>query len=408
MDKLSKPKIYLVSNACEGRSSDTSRLVNYFILNGCSMIRNPKKADYIIFITCGYIAPIQQESFQAIKKLQRYRAELIIAGCLGDIAATRFNNEYKGRYISTKKLNEIDSLFKNFRIKFSDVASDGYLHHAISLKDHDQPEILKFYQKILKHATQKINGLKRRLLAIFGIKKIPGRYFLHVSRGCLGNCAYCAIRNAVGTLKSKPLDTCIAEYKKLVGKGCRHLTLLGDYIGTYGLDFNSSFSSLLENLSSVDKDVDVKWEIPFIRPDYLIKHKTALSRLIKQGKIVKIGCQIQSGSKRILTLMNRYSDIDAIANTLLEFKKDGPALIISTVIIIGFPSETEEDFLATLNIIKKVKFHYVAICPYHDEEGTISSKMDNKTDKETIKERIKRAFRFFKQEKIESATDIKL
>lgn len=107
--------------ACARRDLDCTRLANFFTANGFRLTNNPKKADYIIFVTCSFMKIKEEECFKEIKRLQGYRGRLIVVGCLPDISPKRFHNSFHGEYIETRNLEKIDEIFKHFKIKFRDI-----------------------------------------------------------------------------------------------------------------------------------------------------------------------------------------------------------------------------------------------------------------------------------------------
>jgi tRNA A37 methylthiotransferase MiaB len=110
-----------------------------------------------------------------------------------------------------------------------------------------------------------------------------------------------------------------------------------------------------------------------------------------EKRICEILCPIQSGSDRLLKLMDRHHGMEELKNILLEFKRVNPHLRLTTHAIIGFPSETEEDLLATLSAIQEIRFDHVVLFPYYDGQDTIASRLGGKIDKTTIHRRLEAA-----------------
>jgi tRNA A37 methylthiotransferase MiaB len=124
-----------------------------------------------------------------------------------------------------------------------------------------------------------------------------------------------------------------------------------------------------------------------------MKYQFGLLKMIKKDRLVGILCPIQSGSSRILKMMNRYIDIDNLVNSLLEFKKNNHKFVISTHIMVGFPSETDDDFFNTLKILKKVRFYNTTIHAYNDINGTEAFNLANKINNKVIQRRMNIAMR---------------
>ena len=135
-----------------------------------------------------------------------------------------------------------------------------------------------------------------------------------------------------------------------------------------------------------------------MHPQWLLKYKHELLKIIKEDKITEINCDFQSGSRKILRLMNRYYNIDDIVNTLLSFKKANKKLSIYSQFIIGFPSENDRDFKDTLKFIKRAKLDRFKFHLYSDREGTLASKMECKIPEKVMKKRLKIAKKIFDKE----------
>jgi len=390
-----KKQVFVTTNGCPRRALDAQRIIKYFRLNDYSITKNPKKADYIIFVTCSFFKDKEEECFRYINEFKKYKGELIIAGCLPLISPVKLKQNFKGKSIPTKDLQDIDQFFKKFKTKFLDISDSNFPTDIITPSS--------FYAKFegMKQKSKRFFKLLgnpllffRRVLFLFKKMSVKKTAHLRISNGCIGNCAYCGIRNAIGKLQSKPLNKCLEEYKQLLEKGYRNFIILADNVGAYGLDINSSFSELLKNLSDIDKNLKVRWTIQELHPMWLLKYQSEISNFVKEKKIESILCPIQSGSERVLKLMNRPCDTKKLLKCFLKLKKLNSNLILDTHILVGFPSETHNDFLMTLNMAKKIGFDNVCIYPYYDSYKTLSYFMDNKLEEKTIKERIKIAREF--------------
>jgi len=394
-------KIFIFTNGCTRRKLDVEKLKKYFTLNGCKITQRIKDADLVIFVSCGFIKQREEESLKIIEQIKNYKKELIVAGCLPEIARDNLDKIFKGRTISTKNLKNIDIFFKDFQWKFSNISDANTVSFSIS----SLYLILKtksFLQLLSQNCFNLIKETIRGVIWSKFCSKKSSPCFLRISQGCLGNCAYCSIRKAIGILKSKPQKECLEEYKKLLKKGYKTFVILGDDVGAYGLDMNTSFSSLLEALSKIDQDLSVKWFIKEMNPRWIVKYSSELFNFIKNRKISYMLCGIQSGSDRILKLMNRDPISKETKKVLKKLKKVNPSLKLSAQIIIGFPSETEKDFFQTLHLIKEVRFDEVFIYPYSEQKGTLAAQLPDKIPTKIKQQRTKQALNFLKKEKIKA------
>jgi len=414
LNKGYKRKIFILHNGCDRRGLDASRMHRYFKLNNCQIVNNPRRAEHIILVTCSFIKFREDHSLALIRKFKRYKKSLIVAGCLPVIAPDKLNKEFNGEVIVTKNIEEIDKVFEGFSLKFKDVPDANSVQRT-AIRDHFiditifltylRSSILRFLN-LFDFSKRFYRGCLARLrisvLKRFGID-MEERFFdnyLRISNGCLSNCSYCGIRNAVGSLVSKAEDVILSEYRKLLSENKKNFSLVGEDVGAYGMDSNSSLPKLFERLSEADRSLDVRWDIHHLNPLWSIKYKSELVKLIRSDKIARVLCPIQSGSDRILRLMHRYSDTENIIRTLLEFKEANHKLILDTQVIVGFPSETHEEFLATVDSIKRIRFDLTMIYPYYNAEGSIASGFPGKLEKRQIQERIRTIMRLLYKEKL--------
>jgi tRNA A37 methylthiotransferase MiaB len=356
MTILRKKKVLIYNiGGCERRGLDTSRLIHYFKLNGCKITVDPKSADYIILITCSFINLMEDLSLKLAKIFARYKGQLVLLGCLPGCSPNKMKEQVKCKSLSTKNLYSIDNFFPNFKIKFSEVSDANFIHSnsiltTLFLFIRDMKFSRKFIVSCMHGMKNLLKIYKNRAQTTYMMEK---EAIIRISGGCLGNCSYCGIKNAIGTLKSKPLKKILDEYKKLLNKGYTSFLMVGEDTGAYGLDIHSSFSELLKELTKVDKNFNTSWFIRDLNPQWIVRYKQSIFEWIKLKKIKYIEVNIQSGSKRILKLMNRYRKTTILLKSLQEIKKINPQVIVITQIIIGFPTETEKDVNETLNFIKK-------------------------------------------------------
>ena len=380
------------------RALDSTRLHNYFIVNNQLIVNTPELADYNIIVTCGVIRKQVNSSFVIIEDHLKYKGELIVLGCVPAIAPEEFEQKFKIKYLSTKNLNDIDTFFPDFQIKFKEVpyAHEPYKNHIEYdvFKEQDRKDTVenfskefefskKFLAKCVSTVKSKIsNNLKKG-------EKADVRY-ISISSGCRNKCAYCGIRNAIGPLKSKPLEQCLSEYKNLIEQGYRNFRIIADDLGGYGLDINSSFAELLDKFSEIDKNLKTSWIFEDLNPKWLMLYKDTLYKYVKKKKLIEILCPLQSGNNRILKLMNREYDINKVIELLLHFKKANPFMTIISHAIVGFPTETEEEFKDTLKMLEVLNCAELTILGYHDAESILSHTIEPKIPDSIIQERLNR------------------
>ncbi len=396
---MSQNKIHIIYNGCQMRSLDAARLHNYFTLNNQLIVDNPDESDFNLVITCGVIRKQVNSSFVLIEDYLKYKGQLIVMGCAPDIAPDEFGERFKVQALTTKNLNDIDKFFPDFTVKFKDVpfAHEPYKNHVEYdvFKERERNEKIEDFIgefKLSKKFMAKCISTVKSKMGSGNLKpgEKPEVRYINIGSGCRNKCAYCGIRNAIGPLKSKLLEDCLKEYKELIDQGYRNFRIIADDLGAYGLDINTSFAELLNKFSEVDKGTGSRWIFEDLNPKWLLKYKDDLYKYVKKKKIIEILCPLQSGNNRILKLMNREYDINEVIDLLIKFKSANPLITLISHAIVGFPSETEEEFLDTLKMLERLDCEELTILGYHDSEGILSHKIEPKIEQAVIEERLNR------------------
>lgn len=405
-------KICITANACRRRGLDAKRIQSYFLKNGYNVVKNPKKADIIIYVACGFHGNIAESNFKRIKEFQKYNAELIVAGCLPINEKENLSKYFNGRTLGTKELNRIDSkideLFPENKKKFWDIEDANFLFSNSKL--YPLLELLLkiklfkiFCFKFIEYSYRHIRGMNSFKSTVFPIKPL---FHLRVAWGCDSKCTYCVIRKSTGPFHSKPLDQCIKEFKKGLSQGYKDFIITAVNSGCYGKDIGSSFPELLDELTKIPGDFKII--IRGLYPNWLIKYIDELEEIIKRNKIKLLGIPIQSGSPQILKLMNRRTELEKLKNACRRLQNADPNLIIDTHYIIGFPTETDEDFQHTLKLVKDIDSKVVYFFPFSSRTGTAAEKLKPKVTNKQIQLRIKKAQQFLENLGYQSNSVLKM
>ncbi len=372
----------------------------YFRRNGYTLVKDPKRADYILVSTCAFKKEEEDYSLERISALQRFNAKLLVYGCLPEIAPARFKALPQVNWISPKNIDAVDGYFENIRYKISEISDvntipAGITHttlpNAFNKFVEDFTLSKEFFSRSVRYAKGKL--LTRM--------KSENTYYLFVSRGCLGKCSYCAIRHAVGTLKSKPLGVILEELSKGESAGYRDVVILGDDVGAYGLDNGSDFPGLLSALVG-QTNGGPGFHIEEIHPKWMILYKDRMLELISSGKIKSVLCPIQSGNDRVLDLMRREHDAASIAELFQQVRSMQPGLKLTTQIIAGFPSESDDEFDDTLQFLGKARVDAVTIFAYDEKENVPANSITRKVPDAVIRHRVQAAQHYLRNQKIET------
>lgn len=210
------------------------------------------------------------------------------------------------------------------------------------------------------------------------------RYFIKIQDGCEQYCTYCVIPYARGKIKSRSEKEVIAEIRSAIKNGFKEIVLTGIHLGLYGKDKKrTNLSMLLNKLNRIEG-------IGRIRLSSIELNEVTgeIIKLIYKGKLCKhLHIPLQSGSDKILKLMNRPYTTKDFEKKIIQTKKIIPNIGITTDVIIGFPGEGEKEFKETINFIKKIKFSRLHVFPYSEHEKAPASKYPEKVKADIIKKR---------------------
>jgi len=394
-------KIFIENLGCERRSLDAKRLCKYFSLNGYKITNNPKKADKIIFITCAFVDSIADICLDETKRLKEvYDSDLIVGGCLPAIEKEKLSIFFNGDSFETKNIDKIDSLFPENKVKFKDINGANILFENVDVTSPFGAFKNIFYKLIflnkliVKTQDYIFKHLFNEKSLIYSVLS-KNIFYICVSVGCNGNCSYCAIKKAIGVYKSKPIEKCISEFKDGLKRGYKIFIIASDDVGSYGLDKSYNLIDLLDNITILKGDYKII--LHDFNPVWLVRYHKYLEKILKRNKIIRLEVAIQSASSRILKLMNRYSDIKNLEETLLDLKRKFPDVALTTDYIIGFPTETEGEMIQTLDFIKNVGFDSGYIMPFSLRSETLAEKIEPKLSQKEIDRRFIFAKKYMKK-----------
>jgi len=404
--KDNKPKKIFIhaNNVCERRKLDIRRIASYFTKNGYQIITNPRKTDIIILSTCGANDILTNYHLDNIKRFKKYHADLIVTGCIPDTDKGKFEKIYDGKFITTKNLEKIDTYFPDTKIKFNEIEDcnqpwitidESKIHNVFKKLFMISVISKKLYVGFLDYLLKKFINEGHLLLDNLLDLPFDDFYTIRISEGCLGDCSYCSIKRALGRFQSKPFDQCITEFKKGLDAGFSNFFITAEDTGAYGKDIGKTFVDLLDELTKIKGNYNIG--ILEINPVWLIQQIDSFEGILKRGKIKAINVPVQSGSNRILKLMYRYSNSEKIQDVLLRLKKAHPDLILGTHVIVGFPTETEEEFKETLQLVKKTKINIGALIPISIKQDTVAENIEPKITQNEISRRLKYGKKYLNQ-----------
>jgi len=376
-------KYFIKTFGCQMNVHESEKLAGVLKSLQYEPTDNIDKSDVIVFNTCCIRDGVEQKimgNIGSLKKLKKMNPNLIIAicGCM---------SQAKGRdKLLSTKFPFIDIIFGTHNIhEFKNYLE---LHRSTNNKIIDVWENEKGIFEEIEMSRDNINR----------------NAWVNINYGCNNFCSYCIVPYVRGRERSRDPEDIIKEVKSLINEGYKYITLLGQNVNSYGNDFKDkiyNFAMLLNAVAQLEGDYRIK---------FMTSHPKDLSEdviktIAENDKLSKvIHLPIQSGSNRILKAMNRKYTREHYISLIKMIRSYIPHAYISTDIIVGFPGETEEDFIDTYNLINEVKYDGVFAFMFSRRSGTVADAMDNQIDQETKKDRIHRLLELSKsitKEKIE-------
>ena len=214
--------------------------------------------------------------------------------------------------------------------------------------------------------------------------------WVNIMYGCNNFCTYCIVPYVRGREKSRQKENILNEIRQIVKDGkYKKITLLGQNVNSYGKDLSPSitFTQLLREITAIEGDFKVGFMTshPKDITDELIEEIAHNDKMLKE-----IHLPAQSGNNRILKAMNRSYTREKYLDIIKKIKTLIPNVVLTSDFIVGFPTETEEEFLDTMDLVEKVRFSSIFAFIYSPREGTVAAKMDGQIDEVTKHDRVNR------------------
>lgn len=334
--------IYFATFGCKVNSSEDEFFLSKALEYGYLVAQTPEEADVIVVNGCA----VTQTAFTNVKNFiskitaKVPQAQIILTGCAAPEIEKSTDNSGTLQIIpNANKNNVISSLASIAGIDLSN-----------------------------KYDSPFCGGIPNQ-------KGGHTRAFFKIQDGCDANCSYCIIPSLRGSPISKPIDKTLDELKKCIENGFREIVLVGIHIGLYGKEFNYSLKDLLKRIVLLDGDFRIRLSSIEVNEidDELLEIMTKNNKICNHLHI-----PLQSGSEKILNAMNRKYNPQKYVDTVLKAKKIITDLTVGSDVIVGFPSESSDDFALTINTIKEAGTDFLHVFPYSDRQGTIASVMAGK------------------------------
>jgi len=339
---MKKKKLYINTIGCQMNVYDSEKIVSDLALHGYEKTATIESADLVVLNTCTIREKAEQKAFSflgRLTKLKQKKLHLIVAvgGCVA---------QQEGEKL-VKRAPVVDIVFGTHAI-------DRLPEHIKKIENQRRRVIdVKMSEIIHEKDFNKKSAASEDVTA-----------FVTVMQGCENYCTYCVVPYVRGKEMSRQPEQIVEEIKHLVDEGVREVTLLGQNVNSYGIKQGfCSFAQLLERINIIDGLSRIRFTTshPKDLSAELMNAFTSCEKLCNH-----IHLPVQTGADRILKLMNRRYNRDDYLEKVDRLRKIQPDISISTDIIVGFPGETSEDFMQTLDLIRKVEYDSLFAFKYSD------------------------------------------
>ncbi|MCL2116552.1 MAG: tRNA (N(6)-L-threonylcarbamoyladenosine(37)-C(2))-methylthiotransferase [Methanobrevibacter sp.] len=338
-------RVFIETFGCTFNKADSQIMAGNLLKNNIQLVDSIEKADVAIVNTCYVKQPTESK---IINRIQNIKSEfpdkkVIVSGCMVEIDPKKLDKIGPDcSWIGPHKLNKTTDVVKS-SFKGEIVRECGFSNDT----------------KV-------------------GIPKLRFDYYIHIIQiceGCLGSCSYCCTRFARGMLNSYSIKEIKKEAKEAIADGCVEIQLTAQDTAAFGKDTNEKLSKLVEEIATIPGDFRVR--VGMMHPKSIGNDLDDLIQAFKLLNVYKfLHLPIQSGSNKILHDMRRDHLVGEYKDIVKKFKDEIPELTIATDIIVGYPTETEEDFNKTSEFLKELKPGLIHLSKYKHREGALSSVLD--------------------------------
>ncbi len=361
-DKYIGKKYYIRTYGCQMNVHDSEEIKGILENLGFTETDNMEEADLVLLNTCAIRENAHDKVFGflgRVKHLKRNKSDLIV--CIGGC------------------MTEVDSVTSTLKEKYPFI--------DIVFGTHNINELGKLLLERDDKQTIEVYSIEGNIYENMDYKR-DSKYsaWVNIMYGCDKFCTYCIVPYTRGKQRSRTMDNILKEVNDLKMAGYQEITLLGQNVNAYGKDLNEGydFATLLENvaltnISRIRFVTSHPWDFTDEMIDIIAKYPNIMPY---------IHLPLQSGSTNILKLMGRRYTKEEYLTLYNKIKTKIPGVSITTDIIVGFPNESDEDFVETLDVVKKCEFDGAFTFIYSPREGTPAAKIKDKIDAKTKEERL--------------------
>ncbi|HXW02010.1 MAG TPA: tRNA (N(6)-L-threonylcarbamoyladenosine(37)-C(2))-methylthiotransferase [Candidatus Nitrosotenuis sp.] len=349
-------KIWIESYGCSASFADSEMISGLIVNGGHVLASSAKDSDLNLIVTCSVKDVTANKMVNRIKRLRS--KPLVIAGCL-----SKAEPKTVERLSPLASLMGPNSIGKTLQIIDSALAG----RRQVELADTD----------VTKTGLPKV-----RLNPAVGI--------VEIASGCMSECTFCQTKLAKGDLKSYRIGDIVRQVRAEVDDGCKEVWLTSTDNGCYGLDIGTTLPELVDKVAEIPEEFMIR--VGMMNPMYMPKIRDGLLKSFESGKVYKfLHVPVQAGSDQVLHDMKRGHTAETFRDLVKKFRSKFGKFTISTDIIVGFPTETQEDFEKTISLLEETRPDVVNLSRYSQRPGTKAAQM-TQIDVAQVKQRSRQIF----------------
>ena len=328
-------KIFVEAYGCSASFADSEMISGLIVNGGHTLAKDSSESDLNIVVTCSVKDSTANKMIHRIRSLKS--KPLVVAGCLPK--AEKYTVEKITKQASLLGPN---SLGKTLQVIESTLR--GVKH--VALEDSD---------------LSKVGLPKVRLNSVVGI--------VEIASGCMSECTFCQTKLSKGDLTSYRIGDIVRQVETEISEGCKEIWLTSTDNGCYGFDINTDLPTLVKAVSEIPRDFMIR--VGMMNPMYMPRIKEELIKSYDSDKVYKfLHIPVQSGSDKVLNDMKRGHTVKTVREVVKRARERFTNFTISTDVIVGFPSETKEDFGKTVELIDEIRPDIVNLSKYSARPGT--------------------------------------
>ncbi len=343
---MNQVKVAIETFGCTFNKADSQIMAGKLSDAGMELVDDIVDADVIIVNTCYVKQPTENKVTTRIQKLQKNYPDkkVVVSGCMVEI--------------DPKKLDKIADISTNW------------------IGPHQLNKTVDVVNASLEGQLLRQTGLtKDSKVGLNKIKDDPFIHIIQICEGCLGVCSFCCTRLARGPLHSYPISEIKAEAQKAIDSGCVEIELTAQDTAAFGHDSGEKLSSLIKEVANLDGNFRIR--VGMMHPKNIFDDVDELIDAFKLPNVYKfIHLPVQTGSNKVLKEMNRRHTIEEYLDFVKKIRNSIPEITLATDIIVGYPTETDEDFQKTIGLLEEIKPNLIHLSKYRHREGALSSSLE--------------------------------